>query len=173
MQSGLYLIPWGLLWAAPRSAFCTVRWGWAGKLVGATGVPGHRWTRMGSQDFQALISFLVRFPKAKDKGEKVWHINTSWISEDKNRFWLYFSKNWGHCGLMTGWKAHHSIFFPIFFPPFFFFSRWTEGADFWYIICVKFVTAYSGLKICGPEVKAQHQLQGLPAQVVRILSILP
>lgn len=121
MQSGLYLIPWGLLWAAPRSAFCTVRWGWAGKLVGATGVPGHRWTRMGSQDFQALISFLVRFPKAKDKGEKVWHINTSWISEDKNRFWLYFSKNWGHCGLMTGWKAHHSIFFPIFFSLSFFF----------------------------------------------------
>lgn len=173
MQSRLYLIPWGLLRAAPQSAFCAMCRGWAGELVGAMGVLGQRWAQMGWQGFQALISFLVRFPKAKDKGEKVWHINTSWISEDKNRFWLYFSKNWGHCGLMTGWKAHHSIFFPIFFLFFLFFPRWTEGADFWYIGCVKLVTAYSGLEICGPGVKAQHQRLGLPAQVVRIWSILP
>lgn len=130
MQSGLYFILSSELRAAPRPAVFAERWGWAEELVRAIGVLGQRCMRMWSQGFQALISFLVCFPKAKDKGEKVWHINTSWISEDKNRFWLYFSKNWGHCGLMTGWKPITQFFSFSYFFFFFFFSKWTDRSLF-------------------------------------------
>lgn len=65
------------------------------------------------------------FPKAKDKWEKVWHINTSWISEDKNRFWLYFSKIEV---TVVWWQAESPSlnFFSVSYFSLFFFSKWTD-----------------------------------------------
>lgn len=116
-----------------------IQWEWAEELVRAIGILGQRWMRMWSQGFQALISFLVCFPKAKDKGEKVWHINTSRISEDKNRFWLYFSKNWGHYGLMTGWKPITQFFFLFFY--FFFFQMNRQKLIFDTLYTLSYLTA--------------------------------
>lgn len=110
---------------APRPAAFAAWWGWAEEVVRAVGILGQRWMRMWSQGFQALIWFLVCFPKAKDKGEKVWHANTSWISEDKNRFWLYFSKIEV---TVVWWQAESPSlnFFFLFLTFLYFFFRWRD-----------------------------------------------